>query len=207
MKIFAVTTNYPQHNKPTVAALSVQEEPTFFLKPDTALLNRHKPFFIPDDLGTIDGKAEVVVRISRLGKGVPMRFAHRYYDAVTVGVGFTARQLLERLSAQGQPWDMAKSFDCSAALGDWVPLGQLPDTQQLHFRLDINGAMVQQGFTADMLHPVDELIAAISQTITLRTGDILYTGAPLGTGPTDVRIDDHLEGYLEGHKVLDFNCK
>ena len=165
-----------------------------------------KPFFLPDHLGRVDHELEVVVRICRLGKNVAPRFAHRYYDAVSVGIDFTARDLQRRLKDNGHPWEIAKAFDGSAALGEWKELGaeelKNSNIQDLHFHLDINGKTVQTGFTGDMLYQVDELISYISRFFTLKTGDILYTGTPAGIGP--VHIGDHLEGYLGDSKLLDF---
>ena len=205
MKIFAVGMNYIQHNKELDGTLYKPEIPVIFTKADTALLRSHKPFFIPDDMGRIDYEAEIVVRISRLGKTIPQRFAHRYYDAVTLGVDFTAREWQQQLRKAGLPWDLCKGFDGSAAIGDWIDVHKLRDIQALRFRLDINGCTVQKGCTSDMLFQVDELIAYISRFFTLKTGDILYTGTPAGTGP--VHIDDHIEGYIEEQKVMEFNCK
>lgn len=205
MKIFAVGMNYIQHNKELDGTLYKPETPVIFTKADTALLRSHKPFFIPDDMGRIDYEAEIVVRISRLGKTIPQRFAHRYYDAVTLGVDFTAREWQQQLRKAGLPWDLCKGFDGSAAIGDWIDVHKLRDIQALRFRLDINGCTVQKGCTSDMLFQVDELIAYISRFLTLKTGDILYTGTPAGTGP--VHIDDHIEGYIEEQKVMEFNCK
>ncbi len=205
MKIFCVGMNYALHNKELHGTLSKTEVPVIFFKPDSSLLKNHKPFFIPDDLGRIEYETEVVVRICKLGKTVPVRFAHRYYDAVTLGIDFTAREVQKQLAAQGRPWDLAKGFDGSACIGEWVDKQELPDIQQLHFRLDINRQTVQQGFTGDMQRSVDEIVAYISQYFTLKTGDLLYTGTPAGVGP--VHIDDHLEGWIEGEKVLEFNCK
>ena len=205
MKIFAVGMNYPEHNKELNGALYKPEKPVIFTKADSALLKDHKPFFVPDHLGQIDYEAELVVRISRLGKTIPQRFAPRYYDAVTLGIDFTARQLQQQLRQEGLPWDMCKGFDGAAAIGEWVPIEKFRDIQAIHFHLDINGNTVQQGCTSEMLYKVDELISYISQYFTLKTGDILYTGTPAGVGP--VSIDDHLEGYLEDRQVLSFNCK
>lgn len=205
MKIFAVGMNYILHNKELDGALYKPEEPVIFLKADSSLLKDGKPFFPPEDLGRIEYETELVVRICRLGKSIPERFAHRYYDAVTVGIDFTARELQRRLRSEGKPWELSKSFDGAAAIGEWVEKDKLRDIQALHFHLDINGKTVQQGITSDMLFKVDELIAYISRWFTLKTGDILYTGTPAGVGP--VNINDHLTGYIEDRKVLEFNVK
>ena len=205
MKIFAVGMNYAQHNKELEGALYIPEEPVIFTKADSSLLKDGKPFFVPDHLGRVDYETEMVVRICRLGKSIPERFAHRYYDAVTVGIDFTARDLQRRLRDAGQPWDLCKGFDGAAAIGEWIPKEKFLDIQALHFHLDINGKTVQEGCTSDMLFGVDRLISFISQFFTLKTGDILYTGTPAGVGP--VKIDDHLTGYLEDRKVMEFNVK
>ena len=206
MKIFAIGMNY---------AAQRQEQPVIYTKADSALLNQGKPFFIPDHLGQIDYETAMVVRICRLGKSIPVRFAHRYYDALTLGIDFTARDLLRQASKAGLPWTVSKGFDGSAAIGEWIPKEKLlknaeavceeSGLQALHFHLNINGTTVQEGCTSDMLYSVDEIIAYISQFFTLKTGDLLYTGTPAGVGP--VHIDDHLEGWLEDRKVLAFNCK
>lgn len=205
MKIFAIGKNYAQHNKEPNKTLYKTEKPVIFMKPDSALLKDHKPFFIPDDLGKIEYETEIVVRICRLGKTIPTRFAHRYYDAVTVGIDFTARELQNKLRKQGLPWELCKGFDGAATIGDWVDIKMFRDIQRLQFRLDINEHTVQQGFTGDMLYKIDELIAYISNYFTLKTGDILFTGTPAGVG--EIHINDHLEGYIEERKILDFNCK
>ena len=205
MKIFAVGMNYIQHNKELDGALYKTEKPVIFTKADSALLKDKKPFFLPDELGRIDYETELVVRICRLGKSIPQRFSHRYYDAVTVGIDFTARDLQRQLRDAGHPWELCKGFDGAAAIGEWVPVEKFRDIQALHFHLDINGKTVQEGCSSDMLFKVDELISYISQWFTLKTGDLLYTGTPAGVGP--VHIDDHLEGWLEERKVLEFNVK
>ena len=205
MKIFAVGMNYAQHNKELEGALYIPEEPVIFTKADSSLLKDGKPFFVPDHLGRVDYETEMVVRICRLGKSIPERFANRYYDAVTVGIDFTARDLQRRLRDVGQPWDLCKGFDGAAAIGEWIPKEKFLDIQALHFHLDINGKTVQEGCTSDMLFGVDRLISFISQFFTLKTGDMLYTGTPAGVGP--VKIDDHLTGYLEDRKVMEFNVK
>jgi len=253
MKIFAIGMNYAAHNQELHGTLKRPDDPVIFTKADSALLNQGKPFFVPDHLGRIDYETELVVRICRLGKNIPQRFAHRYYDALTVGIDFTARDLQRKASAAGQPWTICKGFDGSAAIGEWVPKEKVltnPDAictesglQRLQFRLDITqhpspntqhpspntqhpspntplgrrtlateGAQehpspvtVQEGRTSDMLYNVDEIISYISQFFTLKTGDLLYTGTPAGVGP--VHIGDHLEGYLQERKVLDFYCR
>lgn len=205
MKIFAVGLNYPQHNKELNETLYKGEKPVIFTKADSSLLKDGKPFFVPDDMGQIDYETEIVVRICRLGKAIPARFAHRYYDAVTVGIDFTARDLQKQLREKGLPWEMCKGFDGAAAIGEWVPVDKFRDVQTLPFHLDINGKTVQEGCTSDMLFKIDEIIEYISKYFTLKTGDILYTGTPVGVG--HVNIDDHLEGYIESRKVLEFNIK
>jgi 2-keto-4-pentenoate hydratase/2-oxohepta-3-ene-1,7-dioic acid hydratase in catechol pathway len=215
MKIFAVGMNYAEHNKELDGALYKTEAPVIFTKPDSALLKDGKPLFVPDHLGRIDYEAEVVVRICRLGKSIPERFAHRYYDAVTLGIDFTARDLQREARQKGQPWTLCKGFDGAAAIGEWVPVEHLHGIQNIRFHLDVmsqedriagrNGHTVQEGWTGDMQRSVDELISYISQFFTLKTGDLLYTGTPAGVGP--VAIGDHLEGWIEDRRVLSMNCK
>ena len=205
MKIFGIGMNYIQHNKELDGALHKTEAPVLFTKADSSLLKSGKPFFVPDFMGRIDYEAELVIRICRLGKNIPQRFAHRYYDAVTVGIDFTARDVQQQLREKGLPWDLSKSFDGAAAIGEWVGKDKFLDVQALRFHLDINGQTVQEGCTADMVFGIDEIVAYISQYFTLKTGDVIFTGTPAGVGP--VHIDDHLEGYVEERKVLEFNCK
>lgn len=197
--------NYIQHNKELDGALYKPEEPVIFTKADSALLKDRKPFFVPDFMGRIDYEAELVVRICRLGKTIPQRFAHRYYDAVTLGVDFTARDMQRRFREKGMPWDLCKGFDGSAAIGEWVDINKFRDIQAINFLLNINGSTVQEACTSDMLYGVDELIAYISRYFTLKTGDLIYTGTPAGTGP--VAIGDRLEGWLDDRKVLEFSCR
>ena len=202
MKIIAVGMNYARHNE-ELGHTATSSEPVIFLKPDSALLRDGKPFFLPDFSTDMQYEAEVVVRICRLGKCIAPRFAHRYYDAATVGIDFTARDLQSRFRAQGLPWELSKGFDNSAAVGRFVPLEQLGgDVQQLDFRLDIDGREVQLGHTSDMLHRVDDIIAFVSRYMTLKMGDLLFTGTPAGVGP--VSVGQHLQGYLAGENVLDF---
>lgn len=205
MKIFAVGMNYAGYNKALNEPLLKQDDPVIFTKADSSLLKDRKPFFIPDELGTIEYEAEIVVRVCRLGKSISERFASRYYDAVTVGIDFTARDLLRKLSQQGLPWDMSKSFDGAAALGEWVSKDKFLDIQRLRFHLDVNGETKQEGCTSDMIYKVDEIISYVSRFFTLKTGDLIYTGCPMSGTP--VHINDRLEGYIEERKVLDLHCK
>lgn len=205
MKIFAVGINYAGYNKALNEPLLKRDDPVIFTKADSSLLKDRKPFFIPDELGTIEYEAEIVVRVCRLGKSISERFASRYYDAVTVGIDFTARDLLRKLSQQGLPWDMSKSFDGAAVLGEWVSKDKFLDIQRLRFHLDVNGETKQEGCTSDMIYKVDEIISYISRFFTLKTGDLIYTGCPTSGFP--VHINDRLEGYIEERKVLDLHCK
>jgi len=202
MKIIAVGMNYVTHCHELHAEEKLPEEPVIFLKPDSALLKDGKPFFIPDFSNRVDYETELVVRICRLGKNIAPRFAHRYYDAVTVGIDFTARDLQDKFKKAGRPWELSKGFDNSAVIGDFVPVNRFKEVQNLDFHLDIDGQRVQQGNTRDMIFKIDDLIAYVSRFYTLKIGDLLYTGTPVGVGP--VSIGQHLEGYLEGEKLLDF---
>ncbi|WP_071147183.1 fumarylacetoacetate hydrolase family protein [Bacteroides ihuae] len=201
MKIIAIGMNYALHNK-ELGHTSINKEPVIFMKPDSAILKDCKPFFIPDFSEEIHYEAEIVVRINRLGKNIAPRFAQRYYDAVTVGIDFTARDLQRKFREVGNPWELCKGFDDSAAIGKFVPVDRFADVQQLHFYLNIDGKTVQQGCTTDMLFRVDDIIAYVSRFVTLKIGDLLFTGTPAGVGP--VSVGQHLQGYLEEEKVLDF---
>ena len=194
--------NYERHNKEMGHSL-VNTEPVIFLKPDTAILKDGKPFFLPDFTEEVHYETELVVRICRLGKNIAPRFAHRYYDAVTVGIDFTARDMQRRFCAEGKPWELCKCFDNSAALGTFVPLQQVGDNvQNIDFSLQIDGKVVQHANTSEMLFAVDELIAYVSRFMTLKIGDYLFTGTPSGVGP--VSIGQHLQGYIGEEKLLDF---
>lgn len=205
MKIFVIPNNYALYNKTSTDALYKTEQPIVYTKADSALLKDKKPFFVPDWSKDVDAEVQLVVRICRLGKSVPERFAHRYYDALTVGVSFTTRDILRQLIATGQPWEMATGFDSSAAIGEWIAKDKFRDAQALHFSLDIGNDKVQEGRSSDMLHSIDSLIAYVSRFYTLKTGDILFTGSPIS--PIPIHVDDHLTGYVEDRKVLEFNCK
>ena len=201
--------NYLPHNKELESALSqhgvdgeAARQPVIFTKADSALLKDGKPFFVPDFMGRIDYETELVVRVCRLGEGISERFANRYYDAVTVGIDFTARDMQQRLRADGLPWDVCKGFDGSAVVGEWVEKDLLRDIRTLTFRGEVNGHVVQQACAADMIFGIDRLVSYISTFFTLKTGDIIFTGTPAGVGP--VAVGDHITGFVEERKVLDF---
>ncbi|MEA5129653.1 MAG: fumarylacetoacetate hydrolase family protein [Proteiniphilum sp.] len=204
MKIFAVGLNYASHNKEMERTFE-SKEPVIFMKPDTALLKGDKPFFLPDFSDEIHYETELVVKVNRLGKNVAERFAHRYYDEITVGIDFTARDLQRKQKESGLPWEIAKGFDNSAAIGTFISKNEVSDVQNVDLRLDINNQTVQQGNTKEMIYSVDKIIAYISRFFTLKIGDLIFTGTPAGIGP--VAIDDHLQGYLESRKLLDFRIK
>ena len=177
------------------------QEPVIFMKADSVLKDG-KPFFIPDFSSEIHYETETVIKISRLGKNIAESFAHRYYDEVTVGIDFTARDLQAQLRSKQLPWELCKAFDNSAAVGKFLPISDFGNINQLPFHLHINGQTVQQGNTQQMIFSVDKIIAYVSRFFTLRMGDLIYTGTPEGVGP--VKIGDHLQGYLENRLLLDF---
>lgn len=201
MKIIAVGMNYAAHNKELHHALELSE-PTIFMKPDSSLLKDGKPFFIPDFSSEIHYETEIVVKIDRLGKNIAERFAYRYYNEITVGIDFTARDLQNKLRTNGLPWEISKAFDNSAVIGDFIPVSRVEDMDAIPFHLDINGNKVQEGNTRDMLFPIDKIIAYVSRFFTLKIGDLIYTGTPVGVGP--VKIGDQLQGYIGNEKLLDF---
>ncbi|MDR1344661.1 MAG: fumarylacetoacetate hydrolase family protein [Tannerellaceae bacterium] len=203
MKIIAVGMNYASHNKEMRHALELPE-PAIFMKSESSLLKNGKPFFIPDFSSDVHYETEIVIRINRLGKNIAERFASRYYNEVTVGIDFTARDLQKRLRSEGLPWEISKAFDHSAAIGDFIPL---PDAGvgRIAFRLEINGVKVQEGNTADMIFPADRIVAYASRFFTLKMGDLIYTGTPEGVGP--VHVGDRLQGYIDDRKLLDFNIR
>lgn len=204
MKILAVGMNYAAHNK-ELDNTFLPTEPVIFSKPESALTRDGKPFFVPDFAERFDYETEIVVRINKLGKNIAERFAHRYYDEITVGIDFTARDLQERLRAEGLSWDLCKGFDGSAALGEFVNKSDLPDVQNLNFHLDIDGKTVQRGWTGDMIFSVDRIISYVSRFFTLKTGDLIFTGTPVGVGP--VSENQFIEGFVEERKLLELKVK
>ena len=204
MKIICVGWNYPKHN----AEMNREErpqQPTIFMKPDSALLRENRPFFIPRFSNQIEHEVELVVRINRLGRNIAPRFAHRYYSEVALGVDFTARDLQNQCKQLGAPWEISKAFDNSAVVSDFISLDELSDIQNIHFSLQKNGQIQQQGHTKDMLFSVDNLISYISQFFTLKIGDLIFTGTPAGVSP--VKINDRLTGYIEDKLMFDFLVK
>ncbi len=204
MKILAVGMNYAAHNKERDTAL-LATEPVVFTKPDSALIRKGMPFFVPDFAERFDYEAEIVVRIDRIGKDIAERFAHRYYTELTVGIDFTARDLQQKLRRQGLPWDVCKGFDGSAAVGEFVGKDGFADLQDLDFHLDIDGTTVQTGHTADMRFTIDQIVAYCSRFFTLKTGDLIFTGTPAGVGP--VREYQLLEGYIGTRKLLELKVR
>ena len=196
--------NYAAHNKELNHSLLLKE-PVIFSKPESALIREGKPFFVPDFAERFEYETEIVVRINRLGKDVAERFAHRYYDELTVGIDFTARDLQEKLRAQGLPWDICKGFDGGAACGQFVPKNDFGSVDALHFHLDIDGNTVQQGTTADMLFSIDRIVSYCSRFFTLKTGDLIFTGTPAGVGP--VHEGQLLTGYIEDRQLLELKIK
>ncbi len=203
MKIICIGRNYVKHAQELKN--DIPEEPVFFMKPDSALLLGNKPFYIPDFSNDLHYEVELILKISRLGKNIEPRFAHRYYNEIGLGIDFTARDIQRKLSEKGLPWEKAKAFDSSAVLGDFVPKEELGDLADIRFSLLKNGEIVQDGHSADMIFPFDSIVSHVSKYVTLKIGDLIYTGTPAGVGP--VNIDDRLEGFLAGKKMFDFMVK
>ena len=203
MKFICIGRNYAAH----AAELqhSVPEEPVFFMKQENAITRRNRPFFLPDFSERVDYETEIIVKINRLGKCIQEKFAPLYYDEIGLGVDFTARDLQRKCIEQGEPWEIAKAFDGSAVVGKFLPKSMFADVQNINFHLLLNGQKVQEGNSRDMLFTIDRIIAYVSRFMTLKTGDIIFTGTPVGIGP--VHINDRLQGFLEGEKMFDFKVK
>ena len=200
MKIIAIGRNYAEHAKelnnpiPTV--------PVIFMKPDTAVLKDNKPFYHPEFSTDIHHEIELVLKISKEGKHIAQKFAGSYFDEIGLGIDFTARDIQQKHKEKGLPWELAKAFDNSAPISKFIPKSEFKDLSNLNLRLDINDNTVQEGNTKDLLFPFENIIAFVSQYITLKKGDLIFTGTPKGVGK--VNISDHLCGYLEDEKLLDF---
>ncbi|PJJ60878.1 fumarylacetoacetate hydrolase family protein [Hymenobacter chitinivorans] len=204
MKILCIGRNYAEH----IAELNNEtpDEPVIFTKPETALLQRGMPFFYPDFSTDIHHEIELVLRVSKNGKNIDPKFAHTYFDAIGLGIDFTARDLQSKAKSKGLPWDLAKGFDGSAPLSaTFKPVADFADLANINFRLEVNGEVKQQGNSGMMLHNFAAQIAYISRFITLKMGDLIFTGTPSGVGP--VKIGDQLTGYLEDEKLLELSVK
>lgn len=200
MKIICIGRNYVEHAKELNNPLPTK--PVFFMKPDSALLLNNNPFFLPAFSNEIHYEAEIVLKISRLGKNIQTKFASRYFHSIGIGIDFTARDLQDVAKKAGHPWEIAKAFDQSAVINKFISLDDVPEPGAIHFTLDLNGNRVQTGNTRDMIFAFDEIIAYVSTFITLKTGDLIFTGTPAGVGP--VKKDDHLVASIEGDILLDF---
>ena len=194
MKFICIGRNYSEHAKELSNAIPT--EPVIFFKPDTALLVGRQPFFYPEFSKDIHYECEILVRINRLGKNIQKKFAHRYYEEIGLGIDFTARDIQNELKSKGLPWEKAKGFDGSAVVGSFVMIDSLVNRDNIEFQLLKNGAVVQHGFSKDMIFDIDSIIEYVSKFVTLKIGDIIFTGTPAGVGP--VAIGDKLEGLLEG---------
>ena len=200
MKIIAIGRNYAEHakelNNPVPAV------PVIFMKPDTAVLKDNKPFYHPEFSTDIHHEIELVLKVSKEGKHIAQKFASNYFDEIGLGIDFTARDIQQKHKEKGLPWELAKAFDNSAPVSKFIPKSEFKDLNNLNLRLDLNDNTVQEGNTKDLLFSFEYIIAFVSQYITLKKGDLIFTGTPKGVGK--VNIGDHLCGYLEDHKLLDF---
>jgi acylpyruvate hydrolase len=203
MKIIAIGRNYAEHAKELNNP--VPSVPVIFMKPDTAILKDNKPFYHPGFSQDVHHEIEIVLKISKEGKNVSEKFASGYFDEIGLGVDFTARDIQARHKEKGLPWELAKAFDNSAPISNFVPKAQFADLYDLNFKLNINGQPRQVGSTKDLLFPFEKIIVFVSGYITLKKGDLIFTGTPPGV--SKISIGDHLEGYLEGEKMLDFYIK
>jgi 2-keto-4-pentenoate hydratase/2-oxohepta-3-ene-1,7-dioic acid hydratase in catechol pathway len=203
MKIICIGRNYTKH----IEELQNErpDEPVVFMKPDSAVLLRQHPFVIPEFSEDIHHELEIIVKINKVGKYIDAKFAHKYYDEISLGIDFTARDLQAQCKAKGLPWEKAKAFDGSAVIGDFMQKNTFNSLENLTFEMTNNGITVQKGNTDFMLWKIDELIAHVSQYFTLKIGDIIFTGTPEGVAA--VRPDDILEGFLEGNKLFRIQVK
>ena len=203
MKIICIGLNYRKHA--LELGWPLPDEPVVFLKPDSSILKNNKPFFLPDFSIDIHYEVEVVIKISKLGKGISAKFAHRYYDEITLGIDITARDLQNKLRTSGMPWELSKCFDGAAPIGNFIPVTDRTNMANLDFRLEINDKVVQSGNTSDMIFGINEIVEYVSNYFTLKTGDLIFTGTPPGVGP--LHKNDNLVAYLGEESVLDFMIK
>ncbi len=206
MKIICIGCNYTDHIK-EFEAIARPASPLFFIKPDTAMLRNNDPFYLPDFSSQVDYECELIVKITRVVKSIEQRFAHRCYDEVGLGIDFTARDIQREAMAKGLPWELAKGFDHSAAISPrFIPLSEIGgEVQNLHFELELNGEVRQVGLTRDMLFSVDEIISYVSQFVTLKIGDLIFTGTPAGIGK--LTAGDNIKCRLEGQELLNFDVR
>jgi acylpyruvate hydrolase len=203
MKIICIGRNYVAHAKELNN--DVPTTPVFFMKPDSALVISNRPFFYPDFSNDVHHELELVIRIDRLGRSIEEKYAHKYFSEIGLGVDFTARDLQAKQKEKGLPWEIAKGFDYSAPISEFFPVKKYKDIHELSFNLDINGKTVQDGNSSLMIFSYEKIISYVSRFMTLKTGDLIFTGTPAGVGP--VAIKDRLEAYLEGEKIMDFPVK
>jgi acylpyruvate hydrolase len=203
MKIICIGLNYRMHAREM--GWELPSEPVVFLKPDSSLLKNNKPFFLPGFSDNIQYEVEVVIKISKLGKGISARYAHRYFDEVTLGIDITARDIQRRQADAGMPWELSKCFDGAAPLGTFVPVTTIKDMRDIDFRLEINNNVVQKSNTSDMILGFNEIIEYVSRFFTLKTGDLIFTGTPSGVGR--LNKNDNLIAYLGDKPLLDFMIK
>lgn len=203
MKIIAIGRNYAEHAKELNNP--VPSVPVIFMKPDTAILKDNKPFYHPEFSSDIHHEIELVLKISKEGKHIAEKFAGNYFEEIGLGIDFTARDIQQRHKEKGLPWELAKAFDNSAPISKFIPKSNFKDLNSLNIRLDLNGQTVQSGNTKDLLFSYEYIIAFVSKYITLKKGDLIFTGTPQGVGK--VTIGDHLAGYLEDEKLLDFDIR
>ncbi|WP_282121812.1 fumarylacetoacetate hydrolase family protein [Algibacter mikhailovii] len=203
MKLICIGRNYTEHIKELEN--EKPEDPVVFLKPDTAILLKKQPFFIPDFSNDVHYEVEILVKINRLGKHIDKRFAHKYYDEIGLGIDFTARDLQRKLKEKGLPWEKAKSFDGAAVIGQWIPKNELQDVNDIQFSLKKNDEIVQNGNSSHMLWKIDELIEYVSKYFTLKIGDIIFTGTPAGVGK--VMANDRLKGFIEEKELFSIIVK
>lgn len=201
MKIIAIGRNYAEHAKELNNPVPTTQ-PVIFMKPDTALLKDNKPFYHPEFSNDIHYETEIVLKICKEGKHISEKFAGNYFKEIGLGIDFTARDIQTKHKEKGLPWELAKAFDNSAPVSRFIPKENFKDLYNINFSLELNGKTVQEGNTKDLLFSFERIISFVSMYITLKTGDLIFTGTPAGVGK--IAIDDHLAGYLEGDKLLDF---
>jgi len=203
MKIICIGRNYSEHAKELNNP--IPSNPVFFMKPDTALIQNHNPFFYPEFSKDIHFETELVLKICRNGRHIEEKFAHKYYDQIGIGLDLTARDLQSNCKKKGLPWEIAKAFDNSAPLGKFLPKSDFKDLNNINFSLEINGKLRQKGNSADMIFSFDAIIAYITQFVTIKIGDLIFTGTPAGVGP--IKINDHFDAFIEDKKMLSLNVK